>query len=264
MSNSNSNETTRKNLSKQRFGEFAESYVTSQTHAKGEDLKLLLQMANPQPNWRVLDVATGGGHTALLLAPAVASVIATDISSKMLEAARSFILGKGIKNVSFQKTEADQLPFEPVSFDLITCRIATHHFPSCQAFINETCKVLKPGGYLLIQDHFLPESDEDGHYIDGFERLRDPSHNRAYSKSAWKIMFSTAGFDVLTTEEIIKQHEFHPWCQRQRCSAETKTELLRMLKTASPVIQAWMQPRLLDSETPSFVNHQLLILGRKN
>jgi ubiquinone/menaquinone biosynthesis C-methylase UbiE len=55
----------------QRFGQFAQGYVESKSHAKGEDLDRMLELAQPQPDWLALDVATGGGHTALKFAPSV-------------------------------------------------------------------------------------------------------------------------------------------------------------------------------------------------
>lgn len=257
------NEQKQKALSQKRFGEFAESYVKSQTHARGKDLDQLLIMADPHTDWRVLDVATGGGHTALLFAPFVAAIVATDISPKMLEAAKAFLEDKRVQNVRFQVAEADRLPFTEKSFDLVTCRIASHHFPSCAAFIGEAWRVLKPAGLCLLQDHFLPESEADGRYIDTFERLRDPSHNRAYSKSEWMVLFRKAGFEIKASNEVIKTHEFQPWAERQHCTAETKEQLLEMLKNASPVVQDWLRPQDLSTENPSFINHHLLMLGTK-
>ena len=77
-----------KTLSQVRFTQFAEAYVTSQLHAKGYDLDRLVEIANPQVDWLVLDIATGGGHTALKFAHHVCQVIATDITQKMLLLAR--------------------------------------------------------------------------------------------------------------------------------------------------------------------------------
>ena len=252
-----------KELSQKRFSRVAESYVTSQTHAQGEDLTSLLEMADPQPNWKVLDVATGGGHTALLLAPYVKQIIATDISDNMLKSAEKYIKSKNIENVCFERAEADQLPFRDQRFDLVTCRIAAHHFPNCQDFINEAFRVLNPTGRLLIQDHVLPDSIADGKYIDDFERLRDPSHNRAFNNNEWRSMFSSAGFNMIETRQVTKRHELYPWADRQGCSDEIKKELLHRLKNGPPHVKEWMKPEGQDQQNLSFINHHLLIMGQK-
>ena len=72
-----------KKLSEERYTQYAEGYVTSQTHAKGADLERLVAIAQPQPDWTVLDVATGGGHTALRFARHVAQVTASDLTERM-------------------------------------------------------------------------------------------------------------------------------------------------------------------------------------
>ena len=108
-----------KSLSRERFGQFAAGYVTNQTHAKGSELDRLIEIAQPQPYWIVLDVATGGGHTALKFAPHVAQVIASDLTPQMLEEARTFITGKGIANVEFKLADAEDLPFEDGRFDVV-------------------------------------------------------------------------------------------------------------------------------------------------
>jgi ubiquinone/menaquinone biosynthesis C-methylase UbiE len=56
---------------RQMYSRSAEAYVTSPSHATGEDLAELLILAAPQPGDRALDISTGGGHTALAIAPHV-------------------------------------------------------------------------------------------------------------------------------------------------------------------------------------------------
>ena len=75
---------TVKSLAQQRFGRAAADYATSEVHAKGASLTRLVELTEPKPHWRVLDVATGAGHTALAFAPHVAKVTATDITEEML------------------------------------------------------------------------------------------------------------------------------------------------------------------------------------
>ena len=91
-----------KSLSQARYTRFADGYVTSETHAHGSDLDRLIAIAQPQAHWQALDIATGGGHTALKFAPRLAHVIASDLTPRMLEKARRHIVGdKGATNVSF-------------------------------------------------------------------------------------------------------------------------------------------------------------------
>jgi ubiquinone/menaquinone biosynthesis C-methylase UbiE len=260
-----------KSLSEQRFGQRAQRYVTSRAHASGTDLDRLVEIAQPQPNWSVLDVATGGGHTALKFAPHVGHVIATDLAVKMLEAAETFITAQGAENIAFQLADAQDLPFDDTTFDLVTCRIAPHHFGDCARFVRECARVLRdpdsvtgaPGGILLVQDHVLPEDQEAARYVDDFERLRDPSHHRAFAESEWVGMFQDAGLSVTHTEQIVKQHKFLPWAERQDCSADVIAHLAAMLQRAPEAAAAWMQPTDIGTPQATFVNHHILIAGHR-
>ena len=254
-----------KALSEERYTQYAEGYVTSQTHARGSDLDRLIAIADPQPNWVMLDVATGGGHTALKFAPHVKQVTASDLTPRMLEKAKAFITeNKGVTNVHFQQADAENLPFENEQFDLVTCRIAPHHFPNVQQFVNECARVLKKGGMLLVQDHVLPEEDESARYVDQFETVRDPSHNRAFNQTEWKTMFESAGLTVEHTEEYIKQHDFLDWSKRQGNSVQTIAELIRLMNSAPKIAKDWMNPQQWETESATFVNHHLIIRGKKN
>jgi ubiquinone/menaquinone biosynthesis C-methylase UbiE len=250
-------------LSQHRFGRFAAGYVTSKAHAKGAELDLLIDIARPQSDWVVLDVATGGGHTALKFAPLVARVVATDITPKMLDMAKEFLAQRGAKNVVFEPADALDLPFEAGTFDLVTCRIAPHHFSDCARFVREGARVLKGGGLLLVQDHVLPEDLETACYVESFEKLRDPSHNRAYAGTEWVEMFRAVGLAVERTEQVLKRHEFLPWAARQGCSPETIEHLIAMVVRAPLSVTEWMHPRDWEGPDASFVGHHIMIAGRK-
>ena len=250
-------------LSQQRYSKFAGGYVTSKAHAKGAELDRLVEIAQPQPDWIVLDVATGGGHTALKFAPLVAQVVAMDITLKMLEAAEAHITDLGVENVAFRLADAADLPFEDEAFDLVTCRIAPHHFTDCARFVQEGTRVLKSGGLLLVQDHVLPEDEQAARYVDAFERLRDPSHNRAYAESEWGGMFQEAKLKVVHTEQITKEHEFLPWAERQGCTSGVIERLVSMMAQAPAAVVEWMQPRDFGTPQATFVNRHIIIAGRK-
>jgi ubiquinone/menaquinone biosynthesis C-methylase UbiE len=253
-----------RSLSEQRFGEFAEHYVHSRQHAQAEDLARLVELARPEPHWEVLDVATGGGHTALAFAPHVRHVVASDLTVRMLQVATEFINSRNIPNVSLRQAMADDLPFQDRRFHAVTCRIAAHHFPDADKFVRESARVLQPGGLLLLQDHVLPDDFLAATEVDGFEKLRDPSHNRAYNQGEWRAMFVAAGLNVEHVEVIVKRHAFLEWAQRQSCPPETVLALRRRMQEVSEAARAWMQPQDWEAENASFANRHILIVGRKS
>ncbi len=252
-----------RSLSQERFGRFAKGYVTSQTHAKGFGLERMLAITQPESDWFVLDIATGGGHTALKFAPYVNRVVAADLTLTMLHAAREFIKGQGFSNVQYLAADAESLSLPKGFFDLVTCRIAPHHFLDCARFVEDASRTLKPGGLLIVQDQLMPEDESAARYVNDFERLRDPSHHWAYTQADWVKMFTNAGLDVEYSEKIIKQHQLIPWAERQGCTAEVIDELRRMLVGSPPIAAEWLQARDIDTSEATFINQHIIISGRK-
>jgi len=252
-----------KALSQQRFAERAARYVQSSDHATGDDLERLVALANPQAQWEMLDIATGGGHTALAFAPWVAHVVVTDIAPEMLQAAEIHLMDKGVRNATYRIADAEALPFDAGSFDLVTCRIAAHHFPNCRGFVSEVARVLKAAGRFVLQDQVVPADPPTAEAINAIERLRDPSHHWAFSENAWAAMFREAGLVVLHTEQIMKRHELRAWAARQDCSEATLAQLLSLFRGAPPLVREWLRPDRLDAPDATFVNAHLLMVGTK-
>ncbi len=245
------------------FGAHAQAYVQSASHAKGDDLTRLVDMGAAQPDWVVLDVATGGGHTGLAFAPLVQQVIALDLTEAMLHAARTHTEGKGA-HIRYVAGDAETLPFADGMFDLVTCRIAPHHFPNIQAFIANSVRVLKAGGGLLIQDHLLPDSRKAGRYVDAFEKLRDPSHVRGYASYEWRALYTEVGLTIEETDIFVKRHDLVSWAERMGCDAVTIERLQVLLLRAPTKAAVWLDAQHAGTSAASFCNHHLLIKGRKN
>ena len=106
------------------FGSSAGAYVTSAGHAGGDDLQTLLGWGRARHARHVLDVATGGGHTALAFASLGARVVAVDLTEPMLHAARDFLRDRGAADVAFVAGDVEALPFREGRFEIVTCRIA--------------------------------------------------------------------------------------------------------------------------------------------
>ena len=220
-----------KDAVRQQYGSVGNAYVTSAGHATGNDLARMVELAQPTPGTRMLDIATGGGHVARAFAPHVGSIIASDLTPEMLAHTEQAFAEWGLTNVSVEVTDAEALPFADEAFDLVTCRIAPHHFPDVAAFVGEVFRVLVAGGRFVLVDSTVPDG-EDGAFFNRFEKLRDPSHVRSLTIGEWTGLLEETGFDIEETETFTKVHAFAEWTARSRTSPEDTGKLQRMMLDA--------------------------------
>jgi ubiquinone/menaquinone biosynthesis C-methylase UbiE len=262
-----------KSLVESQFGAHAAAYATSDVHAKGHSLERLVALTRPMPHWRVLDVATGAGHTALALAPHVARVIASDMTEEMLAEAAKLARARGLGNVETQRASAEALPFPDASFDLVTCRLAAHHFTDMPAFAAECLRVLVPGGVLALVDNIVPDAldlpertateiRQTADAYNGFERLRDPSHGRALAAVEWMELLVAAGFEIAHTERLRKSLDFAAYAERLACNAETTARLLSMLQEEGSMLRAFLDPHDVDGRL-WFTLTELILVAHK-
>jgi ubiquinone/menaquinone biosynthesis C-methylase UbiE/catechol 2,3-dioxygenase-like lactoylglutathione lyase family enzyme len=248
---------------KAQFSRSAEGYVKSHIHSKGLDLKKLVEMASLTPETVALDVATGAGHVANALAPLVKRVISYDLTQEMLDAAEKFISGNGHTNVNFVRGDAEQISFPNEAFDLITCRIAPHHFPHIEDFIQEVMRVLKPGGQFLLIDNVSPEDDELDRFYNDIEKLRDYSHFRAWKKSEWLRLLENPGFEIEQWYRFAKTFPFDEWCDRMHLTHGEKEGLSKLLLNASSKIKNKFRIITENAQVSSFEGESIILKAIK-
>lgn len=202
-----------------------------------ETLRKLLQWADPQAHWRVLDIATGTGYTALVLAPYVAHVTGSDISPQMLARAAQHAREQNIVNADWREAPAERLPFEGGAFDLVTTRIAPHHFTDVSAFLGEARRVLRPHGVFVLADTTVPDDDPAAaEWQNSVERLRDTSHAANLSGQTWRALAEEAGLSVsdVQTQAGEIALTLPAWLEVAGTDADRAAQVRQMFADASP------------------------------
>ncbi len=198
-----------------------------------DDVRSALEHISLPARAAVLDVATGGGHTGLYLAALGHEVILADLAPPMLERAARTALDRDL-NVQTRLHAAEQLPYPDGCFDLVTCRVAAHHFSSPADFVRESARVLKIGGFLLLIDGSVeddrPEAEAWSHRL---EKLRDPSHHRFLTPRGWRELCGLAGLAVRHAALTpFKQPDLNWYFETAATSSENRKEVLAMIANA--------------------------------
>ncbi len=88
----------------------------------------------------------------------------------MLGHARRFLNDGGSAPLGYVAAAAEDLPFGDECFDLITCRIAPHHFADIERSLYEVGRVLRPGGRYVVIDSVAPDDAALDDFINTLER----------------------------------------------------------------------------------------------
>ncbi|UQN08163.1 methyltransferase domain-containing protein [Deinococcus sp. QL22] len=246
--------------SREQFDAHAEKYASSAVHRFGASLPILLELAAPKEDDLVLDIATGTGNTALALASHVARAVGVDVSPKMLDQARARADREAFTNVSFQEGIAEHLPFADASFTLVTSRHAPHHFREVPTFLQEVHRVLRPGGRFVLADQITPRAEMQ-HWVDFWQRTRDPSHVRQRTVDEWREMTKAAGFRSVEERLVPYRLEFEWWTQQSGTSTETVETLREHARNADVEVREAMGLEF-DAQGHVQAHHDPMLVAR--
>lgn len=119
--------------------------------------KVLQIVAQSKPN-KILDIATGTGDLAILMAQTQAEkIIGLDISAGMLEVGERKIADKNLtKTIDMVLGDSENMPFEDNYFDAITVAFGVRNFENLEKGLSEILRVLKPNGVFVILETSVP------------------------------------------------------------------------------------------------------------
>ncbi|MDD2764212.1 MAG: class I SAM-dependent methyltransferase [Opitutaceae bacterium] len=224
------------------FDRQSDRYGRSHILADTGDLAEALRDVRPGAEATALDVATGGGHAALFLARGGWRVTAGDIAPRMLENARRLAAEAGLE-IDTRLFPAEKMPFADATFDLVTARVAPHHFSSPARFVAEAARVLRPGGHFLVIDGSVPDDDpETEAWLHSVEKWRDPSHGRFLSRAAWEALVRRQHLTILRSElRPRKQPDLHWYFETAATPEENRARVLEAVRTAPAKVRATLR-----------------------
>ena len=140
-----------------------------------ENLKKHLPKGEPR-NVKVLDVGTGPGFFAILLAEAGYQVTAVDYTEEMLKEAGKNA-GELAEQITWKQMDAQKLDFEDETFDAVVSRNLTWNLEKPEKAYEEWMRVLKPGGKMLNYDanwyHHLFDKEKRKEYEEDRKRVEN-------------------------------------------------------------------------------------------
>jgi SAM-dependent methyltransferase len=167
-------------------------------HSPGEGIALL-SLARELESRRLLEVGCGTGHWLDMLAPEAHSLVGLDLSSGMLQQARS----KGVP-AHLMQGDARQIPLASNSLDMVFCVHAIHHFSDARAFVQQAGRILRPRGYLAVVGS-NPHSGGDGmawYVYDYFEGTWETDLERFPSWESVREWMIAAGLEDIQWREV--------------------------------------------------------------
>lgn len=249
--------------SQAQFDKQSDRYGKSHILADTADLEASVTGVEFPKHGQALDVATGGGHTALWLAKRGFAVTATDLSAKMLENTARLAADDGYK-IETRQHPAETLPYPDASFDVVTCRVAAHHFSAPEDFVRESARVLKPGGYFLLIDGTVPDDQpEAAEWMNTVEKLRDPSHGRLLPAAEWQALCFEAKLEVIRCHiSRLAQPDLEWYFETANTPLPNREQVIALYETASESIRAIYDFATIDHHR-TWQWHRLQLIARK-
>lgn len=250
--------------SPQRFDALADRYASSEVHTSSPTRDRLHELLAQVES--VCDVASGAGHTGLGFAGIASHIVAVDPAPSMLAQCRRLAAERGV-NLETVEAYAESIPLPSDSFDLVTCRLAAHHFNDLPKAMSEMTRLAKPGGHVAVIDmegDDDPDVDALNHDI---EMLHDPTHVRSYTARHWQELFVTSGLEITACEtrfwEMPGGLTVRRWCELGNSGSEALQAIQNKLAAASPESLAQLEITQEADGDFRIPVRTLLIIGRK-
>lgn len=170
--------------------------------------RFTLDASGARPGNSILDLAGGTGDLTAKFSKIVGNqghVILADINSSMLEVGRDKLRDLGIVgNVDYVQANAEALPFEDNSFDVVTIAFGLRNVTDKDKALRSIYRVLKPGGRLLVLEFSKPSSELINKAYDFYSFNILPKMGEAVAKDGESYKYLAESIRMHPDQETLK------------------------------------------------------------
>lgn len=184
--------------SKDFWDKSAEKYIKSPIKDEATyQKKLAITREYLKSDWQILEFGCGSGATAILHAPYVKHIVATDISDKMIEAAKRKMVEDNVDNITFQQGALNDLEFQDESFDAVLGLNVLHLLEDVDSAIMKVRQLLKNDGVFISSTSLIAEINLVFRWlISGMQLLGLAPYVSRFTKKQLMTKLQKAGFTI--------------------------------------------------------------------
>jgi len=170
--------------------------------------RVTIETAGIRDDFKVLDLAGGTGDMVKLMREKISekgTLILSDINASMLEEGRNRLIDQGIEDVHMAQIDAQFLPFEDDTFDLITIAFGLRNVTHKEKALQSILKALKPGGKLIILEFSKPQNEVFREIYDLFSFEVIPKIGELIAQTEESYRYLAESIRMHPTQEELKE-----------------------------------------------------------
>jgi SAM-dependent methyltransferase len=166
------------------------------------------------------------------------------------------------EKVVFAIAQGERSPLASNRADAAICRNVFHHLQRPEIILQEMARAVRPGGHVIIDDYYEPESEEDRAILHAIECLRVPSHVRTLSVGELRGIFEKAGLPIIHLSATFRRRTLSGWLEQSDASSENILRIrLRFEQMQAAGGGFWDVEKQGDDYL--FSHKRMMIIGKK-
>ena len=170
--------------------------------------RITIETTGIRNDFKVLDLAGGTGDMVKLMREKISekgTLILSDINASMLEEGRNRLIDQGIEDVHMAQIDAQFLPFEDDTFDLITIAFGLRNVTHKEKALQSILRALKPGGKLIILEFSKPQNEVFREIYDLFSFEVIPKIGELIAQTEESYRYLAESIRMHPTQEELKE-----------------------------------------------------------